>query len=600
MNGLKNKLLSFFALIVTIASLQLDCSPHERMSRQERKDRQAELSARLDELRNEAENLNNQILDDELETSHDSAVFQDNFNKVMQKKADYYQSEEGIEKVIDALGNGVSTVISTIAMVALLTYVQAKMMGGNNDGRMQIYYPGQIKVKFADVAGLAGAKAEMKDIIAYLKNSKKYKALGARVPKGVLMNGGPGNGKTLLAKAFAGEVNVPFISINGSSFVQMFVGMGAARVRELFKKARDLAWWYGGCIIFIDEIDSLAMQRGNNNYGGSEYDQTLNALLAEMDGLDSSGSPVIVLGATNRIGMIDEAVKRPGRFDRKVEVSKPNIKDRIELLTIAFAKLKESNSVDIERVALATRGCSGAELANLVNEAAILAVNAGHKKIEDSDIELAFDNITLGREIMGMAQSDEAKRETAIHEAGHTMALIILDKKHRVHKSSITPRSNTLGVMRLLPLYESYSLTKHDMINDIIICLSGRLAEEEFGLVNSTGAYSDLQRAHSMAYDIVAVYGMSHALHNISYSQRGQLPNDIATQVEREIQKIIDECTKKGQEIMKKHRADIEKIANLMMQKGTVLGEEIYNLLNMPVPKMQQEETSENVAVSAA
>lgn len=581
MNSSNNKLLWIFALVLAILPLRLHCDINDI----------EEFIKRV--VHNEPKRSVDQTVD--------NAKYQENINNVIQNKINYYKSEPGIEEIMNSVISGSSQLVFTAATIALVVYLQMIMLGGSQDERMQIYYPGQIKLKFSDVAGLSGAKADMRDIISYLKNPKKYKKVGAKVPKGVLMNGGPGNGKTLLAKAFAGEVNVPFISINGSSFVQMYVGMGALRVRELFKKARDLAWWYGGCIIFIDEIDSLTMQRSSGGGGGnSENDSTLNALLAEMDGLSSS--PIIVLGATNRAKLMDEAVKRPGRFDRKVEVSKPNIKDRVQLLHIALRRLKKSSSIDIERIALGTRGFSGAELANLINEAAILTANGGRDTIEDYDIELAFDNITLGREIMGMDQSDDAKRETALHEAGHTMALIVLDKKHRVHKSSIVPRSNTLGVMRLLPLYESYSLTKDDMLNDIIICLSGRLAEEEFGLANSTGAHSDLQRAHSMAYAMVAQYGMSDALRNISYSQRGSLPSKIGTKVEDEIQKIIDECTKKGKDLMKNHRQDIEKIANLMMEKGTVLGEEIYNLLNLPMPQARQNIAShaQSAAISAA
>jgi cell division protease FtsH len=564
MNIFKNKFLWFFAIVLVIVPLQIHC--------------ETEFEALI---RRNREVQNKKAL------AVDNTSYLEKVGKVVKGKVDYLKSQEGVDKTINSVIEGSSALLWLGATIAVMVYVQKIMMNNMvGDQVMQIYYPGQIKFKFADVAGLSGAKSDMQDIISYLKNPKKYKKVGAKVPKGILMNGGPGNGKTLLAKAVAGEVNVPFISINGSSFAQLFVGLGAARVRELFKKARDLASSYGGCIIFIDEIDSLALQRSSRG-DNQEHDQTLNALLAEMDGLDASSSPVIVLGATNRVELIDEAVKRAGRFDRKVEVTKPRVKDRIELLKIALKMIKQSPfDIDIDHIALATGGFSGAEIANLINEAAILAANAGRDSVENEDIELAFDNITLGREIQGMDQSDEAKMKTAIHEAGHTMALVILDKKNIVHKSSITPRGNTLGVMRLLPLYESYSSTQDDMENEIVILLSGRLAEEEFGMGLSTGASNDLERSHSMAYNMVAKYGMSHALRNISYSQRGELPNDIATQVEREVQKIVDKCTEKGKKLIAKHRQDIEKIAKLMVQKGTILGEEIYNLLNLPVPSL--------------
>lgn len=503
-------------------------------------------------------------------------------------KVDYVKSDRGIEDSIDGVLGLSAAIIGVTAYVAFIMYIQKKMMGSiMSQQGMHIHLPGKISTKFADVAGLSGPKADMQDIITYLKNPQIYKKIGAKVPKGVLMNGGPGNGKTLLAKAVAGEVNCPFISINGSAFVQMYVGLGAARIRDLFTTARALSYWYGGCIIFIDEIDSLALARSGGSGGNTEHDQTLNALLAEMDGLDVSGSPVIVLGATNRASLLDPAVVRPGRFDRKVEVTKPVIKDRIELLQIALKTVKQAENINIDHIARATQGFSGAELANLINEAAILAANDGKEIVDIKDIELAFDNITLGREITSMQQSQDKKWKTAVHEAGHALSLMVVDQKYALHKISITPRSNTLGVMHMVPLYESYESTQDDMKNAIVVALCGRLAEQEFGMGLSTGASSDLQKAHSIAYNMVASYGMSDALHNISYSQRNQLPNDIGTQVEREVQKIIDECTVRGKQLVKEHRKAIENIAHLLMEKGTVLGDEVYALLGMPLPDVQ-------------
>jgi cell division protease FtsH len=510
----------------------------------------------------------------------------DKVKNVIRKKLDYLQSNDGVSHTVDTAISFIYGGFSLIASVYVVSYIQQTIFGAFSDNKlMHIYYPGQIKIKFSDVVGLAGAKSDMYDIISYLNNSEKYKKLGATVPRGVLMEGEPGNGKTYLAKAVAGESNCPFISVNGSSFVQMFIGTGAARVRNLFKKARELGSKYGACIIFIDEIDSLASKRGA--FGGrEEHDQTINALLAEMDGLDVSGAPVIILGATNRAALLDEAVVRPGRFDRIVTVTKPALKDRIEFFHIALQEFSQVSKIDIDIIARATAGFSAAELKNLVNEAAILAANDSREVLEMMDIELAFDNITLGREIMGMDQNDEDKWKTAIHEAGHTIALILLDKKNMVHKSSIIPRSNHLGVTRMLPLHESYNYTEEDMQNQIIVALAGRIAEEEFGMGLNSGAISDLQRVHEIAYNMVARYGMSDALRNVSYEYRDYMPSDIANQVEREIQKIINNCTQIGKTLINNHRLDIEKIARLMMDKGTVLGNEIYNLLKLPMPNI--------------
>ncbi|MBP6869983.1 AAA family ATPase [Candidatus Babeliales bacterium] len=517
--------------------------------------------------------------------------FFSNLKAVLFEKADkiendfkFFQSKEGIHSFIDRSTATIGTIAAFAAYMYFLIYVQMKAIDANMEQEgLQIYYPGQIDFNLSGVAGMSGPKADMQDIISYIKNPKMYKNIGAHVPKGILLNGSPGNGKTLLAKAVAGEVSCPFISINGSSFIQMYVGVGAMRVRSLFAKARNLASKYGACIIFIDEIDAVALQRSSSG-GNGEHDQTINALLAEMDGLDKSEYPVIVLGATNRAHLLDAAIVRPGRFDRTVEVSKLAIKDRIELLQIAVKSVKTAVEFDVNRIAQMTINFSGAELANLVNEAAILAVNAGRQVVVMQDVELAFDHITLGREITGMQQSHDKKWKTAIHEAGHTMAEILCDKAHIVHKVSITPRSNTLGVMRMLPLYESYEYTQDDMKNQIVIVLCGRLAEEAFGMGLSTGASNDLEKAHALAYDMVAVYGMSDTLRNIGFNRSHQMPNDIATQIEREVQAIINECAERGKQLMNEHKHDIESIAKLLIEKGTVLGSDIYELLNLDMP----------------
>ena len=423
----------------------------------------------------------------------------------------------------------------------------------------------------------------MQDILSYLKNPKAYKKIGAKVPKGILMNGGPGNGKTLIAKAFAGTVNVPFISVAGSSFVQMYVGLGAARVRDLFKKALQLSEQYGGCIIFIDEIDAVATKRSASAGGAErEHDQTVAQLLECMDGLQSQEHPIIVLGATNRADLLDPAIKRPGRFDRKVEITKPLVKDRIALINIALENVRYAQNIDIESLARITSGFSGAELAGLVNDAAVLAVADKRKYVETQDLELAFDHITLGREITGMDRTNEDRWITAIHEAGHAAGLMFgHNSKYVVHKASIIPRSKTLGIVYYVPLREMYKSTEDEMRARIVVALCGGLAEQAFGFDKSTGPRGDIAQAFDIAYEMVAMYGMSEEL-NYIYDQK--LPTDISSPIYKEAKKIVDECSIVAKDLIASHKKEIEMIAQLLMKKGTVLGQELYELVGLSVP----------------
>ena len=499
------------------------------------------------------------------------------------KVANYLESDRGISQIFNLTG-GLAVSVG-LAFFYLYLQQETQDMAGNQT--MKIYYPGDIDIKLADVAGLTGAKADMQDVISYLENSKKYHDIGANIPKGVLMNGLPGNGKTLLAKAFAGEINCPFISVSGSSFVQMFVGLGAARVRNLFATAQKLSDEHGGCIIFIDEIDAVAQKR--SSFGSDrEHDQTVAQLLQCMDGLDKQDNPIVVLGATNRVELLDSAIVRAGRFDRRIEITKPFVKDRVKLLDIALKNVAHCQDIDIDRIVSITGGFSGAELVNLINESAILAVADGRSYIENEDVELAFDHITLGRAIEGMDQSDESKWKTAIHEAGHAVGWLFGDNiKHAVHKASITPRSHTLGVVWATPLYESYESTEAEMRARIVVLLCGGLAEQEFNFGKSTGISNDLSKARAIAYDMVVKYGMSEKLNYLSYDEIDRnLPNDIATEVHREVQKIIDECFVTGKNLVTSCRKEVEAIAQLLMDKGTVLGDEIYDLVGLPTPSV--------------
>lgn len=448
--------------------------------------------------------------------------------------------------------------------------------------RARIYKPGDIKTKLKDVAGLQAAKLDVFDIMQFLKNPKAYTDMGAKIPKGVLMQGPPGNGKTLLAKAIAGEVDCPFISVAASEFVEMFVGAGAARIRDLFAKAKELA----PCILFIDEFDAIAKKRSAVSFGGSdEQAQTLGQLLTLMDGFDMQKHPIIILAATNRAEVLDPAVIRPGRFDRIVEVNKPFLNDRIEILKVHLKHVKTAPKIDVPLIARATMGFSGAELANLVNEAAIVAVNDKSSCVDMTHIDKAYDNITLGRETMGMDLVDGDMWETAVHEAGHSIAAVFLEHADPLYKVTITPRGGALGISYQLPLREKYSSSEIQMKAKIITLLAGGLAEQEFGFGKKVGLSNDLKVARNIAYSMVAFYGMAEDLRYMSYADIDHnLPNDIATNIHHQVQKIIDECYVKAQELVHTYRPQIEQLANLLMEHGTVFGNVVYRMCGMPEP----------------
>ncbi len=498
----------------------------------------------------------------------------------------YINSEACMSQMFDFAGKVGFTFIAAY----IYMYVQQHTKDTIGNQTMQIYYPGDITTKLTDVAGLAGAKADMQDIISYLKSSKKYKKIGAKIPHGILMNGAPGNGKTLLAKAVAGEVNCPFISISGASFVQMYAGLGAARVRDLFNLAQKLSKHYGGCIIFIDEIDAVAHKRSASGVGiEREHDQTVAQLLECMDGLQKSEHPIIVLGATNRAELLDPAIVRPGRFDRKVDIQNPLVQDRIALIQLALKNVIYNQDIDINRLARITSGFSGAELTGLINDAAILAVTDNKKSIRIDDIELAFDHIVLGREVKGMDQTDTDKWLTSIHEAGHAAGWLFgNNSKYIVHKASIIPRSHTLGIVWATMLHESYAATEDEMKSKIVVFLCGGLAEQEFGFGKSTGMSNDLAKATTIAYDMVIKYGMSDNFNYMSCGGlKGSLPTDIASPTYKAAAIIVDECLVIAKKLVADHKNDIEKIAKLLLQKGTVLGDEIYQVVGLPVPTIE-------------
>lgn len=453
--------------------------------------------------------------------------------------------------------------------------------------KARIYKPGEINIKLKDVAGLRAAKLDIFDIMQFLKNPKKYTDMGATIPKGVLLQGPPGTGKTLLAKALAGEAECPFISVCASEFSEMFVGVASARLRDLFTKAKELA----PCIIFFDEFDAIGKKRSGSSFGAGSDDhaQTIGQLLTLMDGFDMQKHPIIVIAATNRAEVLDPALLRPGRFDRIVQIDLPYLHDRIEILKVHLSSVKKSDQIDIPLIARATRGFSGAQLANLINEAAILAVNDDASCVQMKYIDQAYDNITLGRETMGMDHIDEDMWETAIHEAGHSVVRVFLqDQAHPLYKVTITPRGGALGISYSLPLREKYSMNENEMKAHIIVCLAGGLAEQEFNFGKTGGLSSDLQKARNIAYDMVVRYGMSDKLRYISYADIDHmLPNDIATQVHQEVQKIIDECYEKSCAMVQEHRDQIKELAELLMEQGTVFGDVVYRLCGVQEPKIE-------------
>ena len=451
--------------------------------------------------------------------------------------------------------------------------------------KARIYKPGDIATRLSDVAGLEAAKLDVFDIMQFLKDPKVYAEMGAKVPKGVLLQGPPGNGKTLLAKAIAGEVDCPFISVCASEFIEMFVGAGAARVRDLFAKAKELS----PCIIFFDEFDTIAKKRSANNFGGSdEQAQTLGQLLTLMDGFDMQKHPIIVLAATNRAEVLDPAVLRPGRFDRTVEVGMPFLKDRIDILKVHLGNVKTSDQIDTSLIARSTRGFSGAELAHLVNEAAILAVNDKSSYVGMNHIDQAYDNITLGRETKGMDTIESEMWETAIHEAGHSIIRVFLENADPLYKVTITPRGLALGLSYSLPLKEKYSSKEIEMKSQIIVGLAGGLAEQEFGFGKMTGLSNDLVKCRGIAYNMVTKYGMSEEFRYISYHDIDHnLPNDIATKIDEEVQKIIDECYDKAQIMVSDHREEIKLLAEMLMDEGTISGDVIYRMCGVPEPKIE-------------
>ncbi|MBI1379615.1 MAG: ATP-dependent zinc metalloprotease FtsH [Planctomycetaceae bacterium] len=455
--------------------------------------------------------------------------------------------------------------------------------------RAQLYSKeNRTNVSFNDVAGAREAKAEVSEIVEFLKNPGRFQKVGGRIPRGVLLVGPPGCGKTLLAKAIAGEAEVPFFSISGSDFVEMFVGVGASRVRDLFKQARDSS----PCIIFLDEIDAVGRRRGSGMGGGhDEREQTLNAILVEMDGFGTDEG-IIVIAATNRPDVLDPALLRPGRFDREVTIDLPDVEDRAEIMGVHLRKVKLAGGVDVQVLARSTPGYSGAELAAIVNEAAIMAALARREEISMDDLEEARDKVRYGRQKVSRKMEESDKRITAYHEAGHAVIAAALPDADPPHKVTIVPRGRALGSTMILPERESYHTQKKRLLAQLTTLFGGRVAEAEFCGDISAGASDDIRRATDLARAMVTELGMSDAIGPINYGDRQgsdflgtelmrgkNHSEETARELDAEIKRVLTEAYEKAVSIVRAHRGAMEAVAAALLAFETVTGEEVKRLV---------------------
>ena len=486
----------------------------------------------------------------------------------------------------------VSSILPLLIFGFFIFFMLSRMNGGGNNkafefGRSKAKLEGGIKVRFDDVAGCDEEKEEMQELIEYLKNPKKFAKMGARIPKGVLLVGSPGTGKTLLAKAVAGEAEVPFYSISGSDFVEMFVGVGASRVRDMFKKAQATA----PCIIFIDEIDAVGRQRGTGLGGGhDEREQTLNQLLVEMDGItDNSG--VVIVAATNRPDVLDPALLRPGRFDRQITVSLPDRRGRTAILKVHARNKKLDASVDLEALANRTPGFSGADLENVLNEAAILAVRENVEVISMHHLDEAIDRVIGGPAKKSKIYSDREKRLVAYHEVGHTIIGLKLESSDMVQKVTIIPRGQAGGYNLMTPREEKFMLTKTDLQAKITGLLGGRVAEDIVFNEISTGASQDIERATKIAREMVMSYGMSdlgpiqyeHSGGNVflgrDYSNSSNYSGQIAFEIDKEVRRIIDECYDHAKRLIQENRPLMDQLVDALLENETLTAENIQNIV---------------------
>ncbi|MCU0285027.1 MAG: ATP-dependent zinc metalloprotease FtsH [Acidobacteria bacterium] len=513
--------------------------------------------------------------------------YPDVFNKLVQK---------GVKTDIEELNKNewLTMIFSWAPLLVLMVFwivMMRQQMGGRafsfGKSRARMFVGEKEKVTFKDVAGIDEAKDELQEIIDFLKEPKKFQRLGGRIPRGVLLIGPPGTGKTLLARAIAGEAKVPFFSISGSDFVELFVGVGASRVRDLFEEGKK----HSPCLVFIDEIDAVGRQRGSGMGGGhDEREQTLNALLVEMDGFDPNQG-IIIIAATNRPDILDTALLRPGRFDRRITVPIPDVKGREEILKVHSRKAPLDKEVDLKVVARSTPGFTGADLANLINEAALYASRKGKKKIEMKDFEYAKDKVLMGAERRSMIISEKEKKNTAYHEAGHALIAAIEKEADPLHKVSIIPRGMALGVTQQLPLDDKHSYSKNYLEAQLCVLLAGRIAEEIFLDELTSGVSNDFEKATAIARQMVCDWGMSD-LGAVYYSQRddyiffgrdfmtrNQYSEETARKIDLAIKQLIDKAYERSRQIILEHRDKVETIAKMLLERESLSSDEIDDIL---------------------
>jgi cell division protease FtsH len=493
-----------------------------------------------------------------------------------------------------------------LVIIAVFMFFMRQMQGGAGGkggpmsfgkSKARLLSEDQVKTTFADVAGCDEAKEEVSELVEFLRDPGKFQRLGGRIPRGVLMVGSPGTGKTLLAKAVAGEAKVPFFTISGSDFVEMFVGVGASRVRDMFEQAKK----HAPCIIFIDEIDAVGRHRGAGMGGGhDEREQTLNQLLVEMDGFEMNDG-IIVIAATNRPDVLDPALLRPGRFDRQVVVGLPDIRGREQILKVHMRKVPMGEDVVPAVIARGTPGFSGADLANLVNEASLFAARAGKRLVEMKEFELAKDKIMMGAERKTMVMSDKEKLNTAFHEAGHAIVGRLVPEHDPVYKVSIIPRGRALGVTMFLPEEDRYSLSKRALTSQICSLFGGRIAEEmTLGFDGvTTGASNDIMRATQLAKNMVTKWGLSEKLGPLMYveeegevflgrsmgSQQSSMSADTAKLIDQEVRSIIDECYGTAKRLLQENRDKLDAMAEALMKYETIDAEQIEDIMNGLAPR---------------
>ncbi len=511
----------------------------------------------------------------------------------------------GLAQKLDAAGAKVDVEIvednSTIVMILYyiimfglifggMTFLSKRMgggmMGSVGGNKAKVYMEKQTGVTFKDVAGQDEAKESLQEIIDFLHNPQKYTEIGAKLPKGALLVGSPGTGKTLLAKAVAGEADVPFFSISGSDFVEMFVGVGASRVRSLFQQAAKVA----PCIIFIDEIDAVGRSRDSRYGSNSEQEQTLNQLLGEIDGFDSSKG-VVCLAATNRPEILDKALLRAGRFDRQIIVDRPNLQGRLDTLKVHTRKIKLAEDVDLQRIAQATAGAVGADLANLVNEAALRAVRKGRKAVNQEDLLVSFETVIAGAEKKNTVLTDAEKRLIAYHEVGHALVAALEKHSQPVSKITIVPHtSGALGYTMQMPEEEKHLKTSQELLTELRTLVGGRAAEEVVFGVQTTGASNDIQRATALARNMVTLYGMSDVLGLMAPATVGNqyldgqtyldCSQETSALVDKEVQRLLDQCYQESKALLTSKRALLDEISEFLLAKETITGDEMMAFIN--------------------